>query len=110
MSLLALKSAKTRHQKAMEAHYPGTITIGSTPYACAVQIGGIEQRQNASGHGFTPIQILSASVFKSLLPTAPASRSMIACKGHDWRIDQVAGEDACEAAWQITAVRFPISG
>lgn len=110
MSLIALKAAKTRQQKAMESHYPGTITIGSTPYAGAVQIGGVEQRQNASGHGFIPVQTLSVSILKSRLPTAPASRSMISCNGHDWRIDQVAGDDACEVAWQITAVRFPISG
>lgn len=110
MSLIALKAAKTRHQKSLEAHYPGTITIGGTSYACAVQIGGVEQRQSSTGSGFTPVQILSASVLKSRLPTAPASRSMITSNGQTWRVDQVAGDDACEVAWQITAVRFPISG
>lgn len=110
MSLIAHKAGKTRHQKAMEAHYPGTITIGGTAYAGAVQIGGVEQRQSANGSGFTPVQILSASVFKSLLPTPPASRSMITVNAQDWRVDQVAGDDACEVAWQITAVRFPTSG
>ena len=109
MSLVALKAAKTRHQKAMETMYPGKLTIGSTEYKAAVQIGAVEQRQSSTGSGFTPVQLLSASCLKSLLPTPPISRSMITCNGHDWRVDQVAGDDACEVAWHITAIRFPKS-
>ena len=109
MSLSALQAAKARHQSALTAHYSRTVTIGSVICQTAVQIGGLEQRPAADGRGFTPVQMLTTSILKSLLPTAPASRSMLRCNDLDWRIDSVSGHDACEVAWAITAVRFPIA-
>jgi len=55
MSLASVQAGNTRRQKAMEANHPGTVTIGGTTYAGAVQIGGIEQKQSANGSGFTPV-------------------------------------------------------
>jgi hypothetical protein len=107
MSLTALQAAKARHQTALTAHYARTVIIGSVICQTAVQIGGIEQRPASDGRGFTPVQILTTSILKRLLPTAPASRSLLRCDGLDWRIDTVSGHDDCEVAWAISAVRFP---
>ena len=109
MSLTALQAAKARHHSSLAAHYPRSVTIGTVTTLTGVQIGGVEQRQAADGRGFTPVQILTTSILKSLLPTAPASRSMLRCNDLDWRIDNVAGHDACEVAWVVTAIRFPIA-
>jgi len=109
MSLSALQAAKRRHHAALTEHYESTVTIGTVIAQTAVQIGAIEQRLSSTGNGFTPVQILTTRILKSLLPTAPASRSMLRCNALDWRIDNVAGHDACESAWIISAIRFPIA-
>ncbi len=106
MSLTALRTAKTAHQRALEAMHPGVITLAGRNYTGAVQVDAVQVRQNAEGTGLQRLQSLSASVLKTRLSAAPAIGDTLTFDGITWRIGDVAGHDPCEVAWQISARRF----
>lgn len=106
MTLAALQTAKRAAQAALEAQYPGAIILAGRAYKAAVQIDAVSLRQRADGSGLQKVQQITVTVLKSRLATAPESREKFTCKGFEWRIDDVAGLDACEIAWTITGVRF----
>jgi hypothetical protein len=107
MTLATIQAAKTRQQKALSAAFGGSFMIGSTVYQAAITEAAVSQVPAADGMGFRPVQQINIAVLKTLLATAPASGSSVTAKGKTWKVDSVAGQDATEVVWQITAVHFP---
>jgi hypothetical protein len=72
-----------------------------------VAVGAVEHRQRQEDGVWVPFQSLTALVLKTALATPPKSRKALVHNGETWRIDNVGGHQATEAAWVITASRFP---
>jgi len=104
MSPAAVREAALRHQRHAEAHHGKRITIGTATMTAAVILGAVQHRMDENGV-YRRIQPITVTVLKSLLPTAPAKKSVITYAGADYQVDEVAGQNAADVAWHIKAER-----
>jgi hypothetical protein len=97
----ALTKARQRHQKAMVAACPGTVTLGGVSYAAAaaVRAGMVENQEG----GQRSTNILTVSLAKSQFTVAPAARQKLEYDGKTWLIESVAGMEPWAKSYVITA-------
>ncbi len=100
-SAAALQHARRRHQTAMVQAYPGEVTLGGTVYAAAVVVRP-GMLQNEDG-GQRSANILTASISKVALATAPERLAVLTYQAKSWVIEEVAGTEPWAQEWVISA-------
>ena len=103
----AIIAERTRGQDARDAHYVGSVKIGTTTYACELFVAGNKIEQHADGSGFAHVQRITAKIRKTLLKTAPPRDTVLVIDGSQFTLDHVDGQSAHEPAWVIHAMRLP---
>ena len=94
-----------RAQAARQEHHRGTVTLAGRTYEGAVDRKPLRHVLNENGL-WELRQKLQVIILKALLPTAPAKKTDLIHQGITYRIDEdIAGFDANEPAWIITASR-----
>jgi hypothetical protein len=97
----ALTKARQRHQKAMVAACPGVVTLGGVSYAAAAAVrpGMLQNEDGGQRSG----NVLTVSIAKAALATAPARLSKLTYAQQVWIIEEVAGTEAWAQEWILTA-------
>jgi hypothetical protein len=102
MPSAALIAARKRHARAMVAACPGTVVLGGVTYtevAVGVQPGILENTDGGQRSG----NILTVSISKEVLETAPARLAVLTYAGQNWVIEEVAGTEPWAKEWIIKA-------
>jgi len=115
MTLAAVLKARQRRQSGAlsasgkeggkEQLQPGTISISGTNYECAVHLGKVEYRMDAESGNWKAWQTLTATVKKSLMPTAPAKKTVVVFKSVNYKVDDVGGQNSTDLVWILKADR-----
>lgn len=115
MTLAAVLRARQRHQTGAlgvagqeggkEQLLPGTITIAGNSYVCAVELSKIEYRMETATGLWKRWQVLTATVQKSLLVTAPEKKSEILFQAVKYQVDEVGGQNSTDLVWTLKADR-----
>ena len=103
----AIIAERTRGQDARDAHYLGSVKIGTTTYACEAFIAGRKIEQHADGSGFADVQRITVKIRKTQLKTAPPRDTVLTIDGTQFSLDHVDGQSAHEPAWVIHALNLP---
>lgn len=102
MPSAALIAARKRHARAMVAACPGTVVLGGETYedvAVVVQPGVLENQDGGQRSG----NILTVSIPKTLLETAPERLVELTYDGAQWIVEEVAGTEAWAEEWILRA-------
>jgi hypothetical protein len=98
----ALQRARRRHQAAMVKACPGEVSLGGVSYrhvAASIRAGAVENQDG----GQRSTSILTVSIDKCWLATAPAPRAKVQYDGKDWIIETVDGKEEWSKSYVITA-------
>jgi hypothetical protein len=106
MSLKALQAAMALQQKIKETCYSGSFRWAGIIYPAAITRGPASQVAMADGSGFRLVQMLTISVKKTCLTTAPPDGGILTINAQSWRVDGVDGYDSGDLNWRITATQF----
>lgn len=98
-------AARLRHQEALVAFEPGTVTIGGTDYDGQVWIGeqGLEQTDEA----LRVVQRFAATIAKSDLATEPVRGTTVLIGGEGFKLLEVGGQNDYDQAWILKGMRIP---
>ena len=103
-SAAALAAARQRHQGALAAVYGGTVVIGGTSYAAAVDCGPVEWIETPGGSRRG--QRAVCRIAKSDLATAPAKDASLTTSGVVYQVQSIGGRNARDVAWVVHCVRW----
>ncbi len=103
----AILAERTRGQDARDAHYVGSVKIGSINHLCELFVAGHKVEQHADGSGFAHVQRITAKIRKTRLATSPPRDTVLTIDGTQFTVESVDGQSSHEPAWVIHALRLP---
>jgi hypothetical protein len=80
------------------------VTIGGKFYKCAVERNPRDWLPTDGGT--TRGQRIRVDIFKSVLPSPPAQKTLVTHEGVDFKVSSIGGDNATDVAWVLRCVRW----